>query len=166
MEKAFGLKYVKPNQKLILRVQRPKSIMIGDFKDDYVISVPRSVSPYKGQYFYKMSHNCDSKHLVGSDSDALLEDGPQNENSVRIAMPRIRANTNFKDQREKRFKGSETDILNVKGTSAQFTLKKIKAKKLMNTPRMFNHLNGALTKIVISKRGRPYKIRNNSGSIN
>ena len=156
-EKLEGLRFIKPNQKLILRVHRPKSIMIGDFKDDYVISVPRSVSPYKGRYFYKMSHNWESKYSAENSLDTLQGESPKNENGTRVTIPRIRANPNYTDQ-------GSVDILNIKGTSEQFTLKKVKARQELNTPQIVNHFNGALTKVIISKRGRPYKIRNNSDS--
>ena len=51
--------------------------------------------------------------------------------------------------------------LKIKGKSAHLAMKAFKQRENRSISQLHNDRIGALTKIIISKRGRPYKISNN-----
>lgn len=154
-ERLEGLRNIKPNQKLILRVQRPKSIMIGDFRDEFVISVPRSLSPNRNRYINKISYNNSSvdNRIMNS-----AVKSSRHEEDFRLQLTPNRVHTDLVHTFNRVNEEDNYGInLNIKGKSAHFTFKKSKEKEIKIIHQAPFYQLGNLPKVTISKKARQIK---------
>lgn len=152
-DKLEGLQYIKPRQKLIVRVKRPRSQAIDDFNDDSILSVSRQLSPSRNKHFQDQNFNKDPDLQLISEKFAELfyHDSTENFTSNQRLTPlRIYHRSNFdrifSEENDKR------DDLRITGTSATLARSKNKRNdKNKFFPSLHQKL-GALTKVVISKK--------------
>ena len=152
-EKLVGLKFVKPMQKLVLRVNRPKSVFFEEFEDKYVLSIPQSRLTKHNEYFCdnsrSRSKNSKNESRFDSPDNIFNEERP-------LSTVRVNRDTQYFKSNEKI---KRLNFLEVKGTSAQFSVKRNKAFKISKILPSSGDQIG-LKKIVISRRPKPYRFSN------
>ncbi|OMJ96097.1 hypothetical protein SteCoe_270 [Stentor coeruleus] len=152
-DKLEGLQYIKPRQKLIVRVKRPRSQIIDNFNDESILSVPRQLSPSENKYFQDQNSNKDPYFQLISEKFTELYCHNSTENlksNQRLTPLRIYNRTNFdrifSEEYDKR------DDLRITGTSATLSRSKGKRNDKNNFHTNFYQKLGALTKVVIIKK--------------
>jgi hypothetical protein len=144
--KLEGLLKIKAGQKLVLRVQKPRSLLSETFCDDVIVPVPRSVSPHRNASLTGPSRLQETLHNPKLDKLNIWFD----EAGI-VERPRCGS---YRTATRRRW--DKTNVLRVTGTAALVAAKpKLGRQSESPVPRLATTRLGALTKVVISKKGRP-----------